>query len=171
MKNDIYKYFADDHRRLEELLNRSFPGSDGIDEESYSDFRSGLLKHIALEEKILFPSILKFQNGKQHKYAAQLRLEHGAFAALLVHSPAKLINQVFLAIIPNHNKLEEGADGIYLACDTLPGEWINEMFLKINEYPAVPAMPYNDSQLAGNALRRAVERAGYNFDQIIGTQI
>ena len=52
----IRRYLADDHRRLDGLLERILPPSGVVDQEAYAQFRSGLLKHIAIEEKILMPA-------------------------------------------------------------------------------------------------------------------
>jgi hypothetical protein len=55
MPGKIYRYLADDHVRLEGLLERATARPDSIDPEPYPAFRAGLLKHIAMEEKILNP--------------------------------------------------------------------------------------------------------------------
>jgi hypothetical protein len=168
MNGKIHLHFSDDHQRLESILDRSFARPEYIDETVYSEFRSGLLRHIALEEKILLPSIMNAQNGKPHPSASHLRLEHGAFAALLVPPPTVIIRKVFLGIFQNHNKLEESADGIYAVCDALPPDQIVEIFAKIKDYPSVPVMPYSDKENIIEATRRAVNRAGYDFDQLTG---
>jgi hypothetical protein len=54
MLGKIYRYFADDHRRLDALLERAMSDPENIDAAAYAQFRSGLLKHIGVEEKV-FP--------------------------------------------------------------------------------------------------------------------
>ena len=44
-------YFADDRRRLDELLDCAVVQPCTIDETPYAKFRLGMLKHIGLEEK------------------------------------------------------------------------------------------------------------------------
>jgi hypothetical protein len=166
MDSEIYTYFSDDHQRLEYLLDHAFGRANQINEIAYGEFRSGLLKHIALEEKILLPAIQKANVDRPHPSAAQLRLEHGAFAALLVPAPSAIIKKVFSAIIPSHNKLEESADGIYAICDRLPLDQIHDIMQKIKEYPSVPVMPYSHKPDILESTRRAIRRAGYDFDKI-----
>ncbi len=56
MPGKIYQYLADDHARLDALLQRSAARAGGIETSAYTEFRAGLLKHIAMEEKILLPA-------------------------------------------------------------------------------------------------------------------
>ena len=53
MLGKIYRYLADDHRRLDALLERAMSDPENIDAAAYAQFRSGLLKHIGVEEKVL----------------------------------------------------------------------------------------------------------------------
>jgi len=54
---------------------------------AYAEFRAGLLKHIALEEKILLPAAQRLNGANPLPIAAKPRLNHGALAALLVPTP------------------------------------------------------------------------------------
>jgi len=165
MPGTVHKFFTDDHRRLESLLNRSFRTDGTIDEAVYSEFRAGLLKHIALEEKILIPPLSTLQSSP-YPLAAQLRLEHGAIAALLVLSPSMTIKNVLLGIFQHHNPHEESENGLYADCDCLPARIPETIMEKVKAYPEVPVMPYNNSPHAHDAARRAVSRAGFDFDQL-----
>lgn len=62
-KGPVYRFLADDHARLDVLLQRAFADPDQIDLHAYSEFRSGLLKHIAIEEKVLLPAAQQAQDG------------------------------------------------------------------------------------------------------------
>jgi hypothetical protein len=171
MPGEIYTYFADDHQRLELLLDRTFAQPGHIDEKAYAEFRSGLLRHIALEEKILLPALQESRHGIPHPSAAQLRLDHGAFAALVVPPPSSSIRQIFLGILPGHNTSEESADGIYAMCDALPQDRIDAILQRIKNYPAVRVMPYSPKEDILDATRRVVNRAGYDFDKLINGSI
>ncbi|MBI2366139.1 MAG: hemerythrin domain-containing protein [Deltaproteobacteria bacterium] len=87
MPGKIYRYLADDHARLESLLQSATMRPDSIDPKPYAAFRAGLLKHIAMEEKILLPAAQRMRGGEPLTLAAKLRLDHGALAALLVPTP------------------------------------------------------------------------------------
>lgn len=80
-KGPVYRFLADDHARLDVLLQRAFADPDQIDLHAYSEFRSGLLKHIAIEEKVLLPAAQQAQDGEPLAIAAKLRIQHQAGAA------------------------------------------------------------------------------------------
>ena len=166
MSGELASFFIADHRRLEALLNRAAMTSTGIDEVAYSEFRSGLLKHIGMEEKILLPAIKQLQNGLPYQLAGTLRLEHGAFAALLVPPASRKIIAVLHTIMNHHNELEEGEDGLYAVCDRLIGNNIQELMMRVHGFPDVPVMPHVSNPNVLEVTRRSVARAGYDFDKI-----
>lgn len=55
MPGKIHCYLAADHDRLDALLERAISDPTNIDAAAYAQFRAGLLKHIAMEEKVLLP--------------------------------------------------------------------------------------------------------------------
>jgi hypothetical protein len=167
----MHKFFTEDHRRLESLLEHAFIQSDHVDEVAYVKFRTGLLKHIGQEEKILIPVLNKSHENKFYPPAAKLRLEHGAIAALLVLPPSTAVKNVLLGILQHHNVREESEKGLYADCDCLQADAVEAMLDKVHRYPDVPVMPYNDTQHARDAARRAVTRAGYDYDQLANTSI
>jgi Hemerythrin HHE cation binding domain len=165
----LSEHFTHDHRRLETLLRRAILSAGTIDETAYAEFRVGLLKHIALEEKILIPAFKTGRENISHALASQLRKEHGALAALLVLPPSIMTRDAILGLLQHHNKREESPDGLYEECDCLPPDSVKEMMEKTRIYPEVPVLPYNSSPHAYEAARRAVARAGYDFDSLLAT--
>jgi hypothetical protein len=162
----VASYFTEDHRRLEALLNRAVTAAGEINNEAYSKFRSGLLKHIGMEEKILMLEVKRLQNGAPYKNAETLRLEHGAFAALLVPPASSKIAAVFRSIMIHHNELEEGEDGLYAACERLIGIRVQEFMTRVHSFPDVPVMPHVQNPNVIEVTRRALARAGYDIDKI-----
>jgi len=59
MPGKIHCYLAGDHDRLDALLERAMSDPANIDAAAYAQFRAGLLKHIAMEEKVLLPAAQK----------------------------------------------------------------------------------------------------------------
>ena len=55
MAGELHEFLARDHERLDELLGRCVRAGGTIDRGPYEKFREGLLRHIAIEERILFP--------------------------------------------------------------------------------------------------------------------
>jgi hypothetical protein len=64
MPGKIYRYLADDHERLDALFERAVSDPENIDMSAYGQFRSGLLKHIGMEEKILLPAARRMRGGE-----------------------------------------------------------------------------------------------------------
>jgi len=162
----IQKFFTTDHRRLDALLRQAFGSPPAIDENAYGLFRIGLLRHIALEEKILIPG-LQARYQAQYPPAARLRLEHGAIAALLVLPPSETVKNLLVELLRHHNTREESTTGLYRDCDCLLSDAVNMLMNKATSYPDVPVMPYNGSPHAYEAARHAVERAGFQADTLV----
>ena len=168
MTGAVYRYLADDHRRLEQLLDRASREPARIDAASFLEFRSGLLRHISMEEKILLPAARTALGGTPLPLAAALRLDHGALAALLVLTPTAIIITAIRTILAAHNPKEEGPTGIYSQCENLPGFDSGEILLRLQNAPAVAMADYVDSPLAIASARNAILRAGYDSGMLNG---
>jgi hypothetical protein len=164
MRGKIYEYLADDHARLDALLERAGSESDKIDMSAYAQFRSGLLKHIGMEEKILLPAARRIRGGEPLPVAARLRLDHGALTALLVPTPTASIIRVTRAILKTHNPIEEDAGGMYDQCEQLLGAEADQIVAQLQAAPEVKVLPHVDTPFVMEAARRALVRAGYGLD-------
>ena len=160
----VYRFLADDHARLDLLLQRAFTDPERIDLHAYSELRSGLLKHIAMEEKVLLPAAQQARDGEPLPVAAKLRIQHGALAALLVPSPTCAIGAALRAILKEHNPLEEGSGGIYEVCERLAGSEAGIMLAKLQSFAEIKLAPHNDGPLVIESTRRAMARAGLNLE-------
>jgi hypothetical protein len=107
MAGKIYCYLAGDHERLDALLERAVSDREKLDASAYTQFRSGLLKHIAMEEKVLLLEAQRLRGGEALSIAPKLRLDHGALTALLVPSPTASIVAAIRAVLKFHNPIEE----------------------------------------------------------------
>jgi hypothetical protein len=163
-RGPISRFLADDHARLDDLLRRALASPDEIDLQAYADFRAGLLKHIAMEEKILLPAAQKARHGEPLAIAATLRLHHGALAALLVPSPTRGIGAAIHAILKDHNPIEEGPGGVYEVCERLAGSELDNIMSQLQSAKEVKVAPHNDSPLVIEGTRRALTKAGYNLE-------
>jgi hypothetical protein len=110
-----------DHARLDRQLSLSARKDGSIDEEAYAVFRHDLLRHIAMEGKVLLPFARVRRGGEPLPVATALRADHGAIAQLLVRSPTAGIVNELRELLGRHNALEEGPDGLYATCDALGG--------------------------------------------------
>ena len=164
MPGKIYRYLADDHERLDALLERAVSDPENIDMSAYSQFRSGLLKHISMEEKILLPAVRRIRGGEPLPVAAKLRLDHGALTALLVPSPTASVVAAIRAILKAHNPIEENPGGMYDQCEELAGADTEQILRKLQQAPEVRVVPHVDSPFVMEATRRALARAGYDLE-------
>ncbi len=160
MAGPLYTLLAEDHARLDALLQRSAAHPNEIDLSTYAEFRAGLLRHIAMEEKVLLPAIQRI-TGAPHPLAGKLRLQHGAIAALLVPSPTSRVLSALQAVLAAHNPLEEGPDGLYATCEAAAGAEIESLAAQLRATPPVPVAAHVDTERVWQATRRALLRAGF----------
>ena len=105
-----------DHQRLHRLLAAAHAGED-LDHAAFAAFRAGLLRHIAIEEKVLFPAVRRARVGTPLARARDLRIEHAALTSLVVPTPDARLSAELEALLASHDAKEEGADGVYAECE------------------------------------------------------
>ncbi len=164
MRDKLYDYFEKDHRRLESLLNRSTRQLANIDLNEYAQFRSGLLRHIGMEEKILFPAAQKAHGGTALASFARLKLDHGALTALMVPPPTATIITAIRSILVVHDELEESAGGPYEMCEMLTIRNLDSILADVEKTSGVPVHPHRNEPFVLEATRRALMRAGYRLE-------
>jgi hypothetical protein len=164
MSGKIHRYLTSDHERLDALLERTMSDPENIDAAAYAQFRSGLLKHIGMEEKILLPAAQKLRGGEALAVAPKLRLDHGALVALLVPSPTAPVVAAIRAILKAHNPIEEDAGGVYDQCEKLAVAEADQILRQLQNFSEVRVLPHVDNPFVMDATRRALARAGYNLE-------
>ena len=145
MPGPLHRFFSADHRRLDALLKRSIDEPGRVDLAAFGEFRSGILRHIGMEEKVLFVAARRARGGEPLELAARLRVDHGAIAALLVPTPTPaLVGQILSVLVP-HNRREEESGGVYDACDEALGpDEAERLAGELQGFKAPPLKPYND---------------------------
>jgi hypothetical protein len=167
MTGPIYQYLAEDHRRMEALLTLAAAGPEARGVGAYAEFRAALLRHIGMEEKILIPAALRARGGKSLPIADRIRLDHGALAALLVPPPTPEIVAAIRAILSGHNPLEEGKGGLYETCERLAGDEAERLLDRLRNFPCPRLKPHVSGPGILDATRRALSRAGYDWDELV----
>ena len=162
----IHRLLVEDHRRLDALLERATAEPGRINPTAYAEFRTGLLKHIGMEEKILLPAVQRLRGGEPLPIAATLRLQHGAIAALLVPTPTLDVIATLRVVLSIHNPLEEDADGMYESCEKVLGNEVDELLVELRRAPKVPAASHVDGAGVLGAARRALARAGLEVEAL-----
>lgn len=166
MNKPIYQFFTNDHHRIEALLDKAIEKPGTIDMDLYLKFRAGLLTHIKMEEKILFPAAQKANNNVPLPIAAQLRLEHGAITSLMVPPPTAALISVLRYVLEKHDLAEEEPGGMYEACEALTAHQTQEILDQLAQVTEVPVHPHNTAGYAMDAAKRALWRAGYDYDEL-----
>ena len=155
MRGPISEFLAADHARLDALLDAAVPGPGAVDLAAFGAFREGLLRHIALEEKILLPAARTARGGEPLPQARRLRVDHGAIAALLVPTPTPEIAAELRKILVPHDEAEERVGGLYDSCDTLLAAEAAALLDRMRAYPPVKVARYHD----GPRVCRTAEEA------------
>jgi hypothetical protein len=140
----IELFMTEDHARLDRLLRASLRPDGSVAFGPYSQFRHDLLRHIAMEEKVLLRFAREKRGGEPLPIARQLRAEHGQIAKLLVPTPTAAIIEDLLELLDWHNALEEGPGALYACCDALARSDAFAVVDQLRALPSVPVAPHYD---------------------------
>lgn len=159
MPGAVHTFLADDHARLDALLRRAVADPDPavIDRDAYDQFRAGLLRHIAMEEKVLLPDARRHRNGEALPIAKQLRADHAALAALLVPTPTRAILTAIRELLDGHNELEEAPAGVYETCEALAAAEADALLERLRAVPEVPVAAHFDGPRAHEHIARLLK--------------
>ena len=166
MNKPLYNFFTNDHRRIESLFEKAVENPNDVQTDLYHQFRTGLLKHIKMEEKVLFPAAQKANDNVPLSLQAKLRLDHGALTALMVVPPTPDVIKVIRYVMEKHDILEEEEGGMYDVCEKLTESETQNLLEQLENTTEVPVHPHNKADYALKAAKNALDRAGYNFDEI-----
>lgn len=140
----IHQLLAADHVRLGALLAQATADPARIDLAAYAEFRAGLLRHIAMEEKVLFRDARDRRNGEPLAVTVQLHADHAAIASLLVPPPTHALLATVRDILAEHDPLEEGPDGLYAQCERLAGAALADVVARMHAIPPVRVSQHVD---------------------------
>jgi hemerythrin-like domain-containing protein len=156
MPGRIEEFLESDHHRLDRLLQRAAAGTGAIDLEPYQEFRAGLLRHIAMEEKVLFPVARAAGDPGLEAIVRQLHADHGALAALTVPTPTRELITTIVEILDEHNPLEEGDGGLYARCEQLAGDGTDELMARMQAVPPAKVSAHFDDPRVHDQIARLV---------------
>lgn len=140
----IHAFLAADHVRLRALLAAATADPSRIALEPYTAFRGGLLRHIAMEEKVLFRLTREQRDGDPLPVTRQLHADHAAIASLLVPPPTHALLATLRDLLDEHDVLEEGPDGLYAECERLLGPELAPVLALMHEIPPVRVAQHVD---------------------------
>ena len=152
MSGAIHALLADDHARLDRVLARALEG----DHVAYDEFRAGLLRHIAMEEKVLFVDARARRHGSPLPIVRQLHADHAALASLLVPPPTRALLETVRTILEEHNPLEEDAGGLYDTCEELAAGELESVLARMHAIAPVRASEHVDEPRIHDHIARMV---------------
>ena len=161
----IHAYLAEDHARLDALLARAIASPQHLDDEAYHEFRAGLLRHISMEEKVLFADARARGDDAIVPLIRRLHADHAAIASLLVPPPTLELIGTLQAILAEHNPLEDARGGLYEQCDLAAGESTPAVLARMQAIAPVRASRYLDEPRIHDHIERmlaARERAKHD---------
>ena len=153
----LWSFIEEEHLEMDALLARADAGG-VLDLDAFERLRARLLRHIAIEEKLILAEVRAARGGEPIEGARRVRVEHGAIASLLVGTPDVALVGELRALLVAHEAFEE--QGIYAACeDVLGAERAIDIARLARAYPAIPVAKHFDGPLvprtAADALRGA----------------
>jgi hypothetical protein len=136
----IHEFLANDHVRLDALLAKAVEDPARIDEAAYREFRAGLLRHIAMEEKVLFAELKSQEIGRD--LIKTLHADHAAIASILVPPPTHALIAALQGVLVEHNPLEDAPGGLYELGDQLGTA--DTLIARMQQIPPVRASEHLD---------------------------
>lgn len=153
----LHEFLSRDHERLDALLERAVRSDGSVDAVAYEEFRGGLLRHISIEERVLFRALRAARGSTPLEQ--QLHRDHAALAALLVPPPTTAEIEQIRAILEAHNPLEEESGGLYEILETLSGGELAALMQRVHAIPAVPLAPHADTPIVRKSIEQLVREA------------
>jgi hypothetical protein len=154
--SELHEFLSRDHARLDALLETCMRAGANW-RESYDAFRRGLLRHISIEERVLFPELRKRRGTTALEQ--KLHRDHAALAALLVPPPSPVEIHQIAAILTVHNELEEREGGLYADIESLAGAELSTLMARVHAIPPVPVAPHVDTPLVRRTIEQLVREA------------
>jgi len=152
----ITDYLLADHREIEAWLARA--RGDELALEAFTEMRKRLLRHIAIEEKVLFPAV-RARDPAALPDARQIKIEHAALGSLLVPTPDLALAAEIAALLAVHDEREESPGGVYARCEAAVAEISAELAVRARAFPEVRASAYLDRPGQRRTAREALEAA------------
>jgi len=158
-RETLRSWLSRDHAEIDALL-RAATGAERFDLDAFGQFRERLLRHIGIEERLLFPAVKRVHDGQLPASVAELRIDHAALTSLLVPTPDHALAEEIADLLARHNELEERAGGVYDECVAMLDDATAEALLRdASERRPVPTTKYFDGpgtvRTADEALHKA----------------
>ena len=136
-------FLAHQHARIDTLLEESLRNG-VVNPTAYDESRRLLLRHIAIEEKVLFREVRQ-RVGTLNALEGQLRKDHAALGGLMVLPPSATVIIRVRALLDEHNPLEESDGGFYASVESLVGADADALLADAQAIPPAKVADYFES--------------------------
>ena len=158
-KDALHSWIHRDHEEIDELLSHATERGRLV-QSAFDSLRERLLRHIGIEERLLFPAAKERATPELRESLAALRVEHAALTSLLVPTPDVALAAELRRLLQQHNHTEEVAGGIYdQVIDAITDERAHDLLLQARARGRVPVTSYFDGpgtvRTAADALAKA----------------
>jgi hypothetical protein len=140
----IHQMLEPDHVRLNDLRQIVVTSEVHAEHPAYRSFRAGLLRHIAMEEKLLLQAV-KDALGHPHPLAERLRTDHSLLATLLIPPPTLAILKEMGEIMHAHHEVEEKPGGFFDAVEQIIPEQLERISHKLEHFPGPTVAIHQDT--------------------------
>jgi len=158
MARGVTWFVRQDHRAISAALERSRSPGGTVDLPAFDEFRRRLLRHIAIEERVLMPALVAclaqpplFRNG--------LRKDHAGLAALCVPTPCLEWVQDLGELLAYHHQVEEGAGGFYELLDAHLTD-LAAIQAAVARLPVLRLPPFESGRRVRQLLRQVLIETG-----------
>ena len=145
-----------DHRSIQRLLEAAGGDREGVDREAWDAFRARLLRHMAIEDELLFRAASAAGGGPA--FDPRLALEHRAMAALVLPVPDRALVAELRGLMLDHEAREDRDGGAYARCEALLGERIDGLVDVVRTYP-FPQLPATRDDASARTAEQALRLA------------
>jgi hypothetical protein len=155
MSEAFATYLRDEHRALLAALDEALAGPSGFDPARYASFRAQLLRHMAVEERLVVSPLRARQVVVPDGY--EVRVEHAALAALLAAAPDAALAVELRALLTAHCAREEAPGGLF---EVLAGHVIGDDAVQMAKtFPDVKAATYSSATWLPRTVKDALDLA------------
>lgn len=130
-----------------------------LDGGAYASFRARLLRHIGIEEKVVYAAAREARGGLPILRAPRLRRDHAAISTLLVPTPDLALAREVKSLLEPHSRVEEGEGGAYEECCWWLSRAIPDVLARVRGFPPVRLAPYADGPMTVRTAAEALARA------------
>ena len=154
----ISSHFIKNREQLQRTLGTTLRGAT-VDVGAFDLFRRGLLRHIAEEERVLFPALTRALGAPPLNREA-LRHHHAGLATWCAPQPERESIENLQALFIEHAALEEAPGGLYEVADQVLGAQAASVLAQARALPPIKLTPFNCGPWVRQLLTEVLRASG-----------